>query len=607
MRLTKAKALKSGLSVLGVAFLCACSTLEPPLPQPFAKSDPLEVGFYAGGSLTKTAINPDGLSASWVAGDRIALWAKNSAGAFSLSNQAFTTYGADRGFAYFSTTLGSTMPEDSYTYYACHPVPTSTSGTLATFHLPSTQNGKAGNGADILIATPATYGALRAKPEVEDHSGMSLRMNHVLHQMRFFVPSGEDRLSGEKIEKILLTFPRSVVGTISADVADPAAAVSLSEGSSTITLTLSEQLAASSSASDIHYACAAIAPTSFEQGETFSIKVYSQTLVGTADPVDLKCRTFEGGHSTPVKILLTNVHQYGRLRVTLAGNNLGEPIQSITLTAPSGCKWPTTGSNVCTFSGGIEVGESYEFIFDDMAEYRKFSSQTIAVNFDSEHVNTTVNVAMPNMSSGTTASFSATAPWLLYEDFSTVGSFSEEDEYKTSSLGAHGPYSFLNGWTGGRIGAEAGHCIRIGCRRETSADYDARVDSAPIIPLKKAANLSVVFDYGNASKFLDVKIGSLVLATGDVGMTYKLGYSTSADGYASNSTDGTFEGGDNDVYTHEQSGSYTSTPYPASHVLHNVPTGTVRIAWRAEIEHHAGTTNTTAWLYIDNVRVQIAQ
>ena len=40
--------------------------------------------------------------------------------------------------------------------------------------------------------------------------------------------------------------------------------------------------------------------------------------------------------------------------------------------------------------------------------------------------------------------------------------------------------------------------------------------------------------------------------------------------------------------------------------VHDVPAW-FRLAWRTEIEHQAGTTNTTAWLYIDNIKVQITQ
>ena len=86
-----------------------------------------------------------------------------------------------------------------------------------------------------------------------------------------------------------------------------------------------------------------------------------------------------------------------------------------------------------------------------------------------------------------------------------------------------------------------------------------------------------------------------------------MGYVTSTQGYKSGATDGTFEDG-NSFYVKEYSGSYTSTPNTAQYTIHNVPAGGVfRLTIRTEIEHQAGTNNTTAWLYIDNVKIKIAK
>lgn len=102
------------------------------------------------------------------------------------------------------------------------------------------------------------------------------------------------------------------------------------------------------------------------------------------------------------------------------------------------------------------------------------------------------------------------------------------------------------------------------------------------------------------------QFGGISLITNpDVGQTYFIGYVTSTEGYKSGDDDGTFET-ENQRYLFEKSGSYDSTPNTDTYYLNNVPTGTVRITWRTEVQHQAGTNNTTCWLYIDNVKVQIA-
>ncbi len=184
-----------------------------------------------------------------------------------------------------------------------------------------------------------------------------------------------------------------------------------------------------------------------------------------------------------------------------------------------------------------------------------------------------------------------------------MGTFSYDDEYTSGfNTGSKNAHSFLDGWTGARIGAQAGQCIRIACRRETSANYSARVDSAPLKgTLKSPVDLSIEFDYG-----ADNKYGGLVIITDpNVGQTCFIGYVTSSGGYKSGDTAGTFESV-NSFYLKEYTGSYTSTPNKASYTIHNAPAGGIfRLTLRTEIESQAGTTNTTDWLYIDNVKIKI--
>ena len=90
-----------------------------------------------------------------------------------------------------------------------------------------------------------------------------------------------------------------------------------------------------------------------------------------------------------------------------------------------------------------------------------------------------------------------------------------------------------------------------------------------------------------------------------MGQTCFIGYVTSSGGYKSGDTAGTFESG-NSFYLKEYTGSYTSTPNKASYTIHNAPAGGIfRLTLRTEIESQAGTTNTTDWLYIDNVKIKI--
>lgn len=588
--------------IIAAGLLCAFSSCQKGAVENVGNVGRHTIGFCTGEALTRTMMNPDGLTASWEKGDRIAVWAKNSAGEYTLNNTQFSVYGADGARAFFTATIDASMPEDRYTYFAVYPAPESVSGTKVTFTIPSVQGGRVSGGADIMIAAPVLHGPLDEVQELSDYTKLGVSLEHILHQFRLYLPENCGLEAGERIEKIVLDFPKPIVGKITADFGDPYAAPELSDGGSSITLKLSESLEVSSTEKR-NYAMVSIFPTSFDASDSFNVKVYSTTKIGTSGPINLGGRTFTAGHSTPVRILLSDVRDYARVRFTVSGNNLGENANAVRLTAPEGCVWGD-GSTVYEYRPGHEIttGESFEIVFEDTDAYKAFSDKDITVTFDTEHVDATQTVRMPNLTSLSIAEVSAAIPYLLYEDFSSVESFNSGDNYATSNAGSKSPKSFLNGWTGGRVGAEAGMCIRIACRRETSKGYDARVDSAPIISLKKSTDIKVSYDYGVNNKYG----GIAIITDGNVGQNVYIGYVTDTKGYSSGDDSGTFES-DNTFYAKEYTGSYTSTPNSDTRIIHSAPTGVLRITWRSEAEHQAGTTNTTCWLYIDNVKVQIAK
>lgn len=588
--------------IIAAGLLCTFSSCQKGAVENVGNVGRHTIGFCTGEASTRTMMNPDGLTASWEKGDRIAVWAKNSSGEYTLNNTQFSVYGADGARAFFTATIDASMPEDRYTYFAAYPVPESVSLTKATFTIPSVQDGKVSGGADIMIANPLLHGPLEEVKELSDYTRLGMSMEHLLHQFRFYLPEGEDKLGGEAIVKMVLTFPKPVAGKLVADFTDTEAAAEFSGEEKSITLKLSEPLVNSTS-SERKYAMAAFFPSSFEASESINIKIYTETKIANAYPVNLEGRTFAAGHSTPVRLRISDIREYGRLRFTVSSNNLGENANAVRLTAPQGCTWGD-GSTIYEYRPGHEIttGETFEIPFENLDTFRTFSGKDVTVTFDTEHVDATQTVRVPDLTTLNFAEISAGLPYLLYEDFSGVESFNSGDNYAMSNAGSKSPKSFLNGWTGGRVGAEAGMCIRIACRRETSIGYDARVDSAPIISLKKSTDIKVSYDYGVNNKYG----GIAIITDGNVGQNVYIGYVTDTKGYSSGDDSGTFES-DNTFYAKEYTGSYTSTPNSDTRIIHSAPTGVLRITWRSAAEYQAGTTNTTCWLYLDNIKVQIAK
>ena len=629
------------LAVLATILLILCQSCSLDSQDFMNMNDgPQVVGFHAGGgSQTRTQMLPNGLSADWEAGDELAVWARNSSGSYVLSNKIFKTYGLDGQRGFFTSTLDSAMPEGTYTYYCCYPAPVSVNGTKVTFDVPAVQDGKASGGADIMIATPVQHGALTAVPDPEDHSGMSMTMNRMMHQFRFYIPADNAVIGDEKITRIVLTFPGNVVGKATMDLADPTSASVLSEGSSKITMNLAAPLQASS-AQDTYYACMVMNPTAFDAGESVRVQAYTSSMIAQVDPIDLRARDFQAGHSTPVKLKVTAITDYPySLTFKVAANNLGENPNSITLTAPSGCVWTDGGTNVYTYSPGsqIEVGHQIVFRFEDEAAYKAFSGKSISVTYDSDNALMYQTVTVPDLTATAAGNVSLTVPYLFYEDFSGVSTFNDgHDNPKVGTasdtytgISELSSYS-MPGWYGTRIGVQGGTAMRICCRYEhvilAGAYYKGRAYTPFLSGIKdgKDVKISVSFRYGSNRSERDPLFGSppkkqAIMyfgintqgtvtnpdqSEGDIidnvtGMISGSGFSSSTPSSLnpmvikgeSMSTSG---------------GSYTSFEGTKSVTIDNVDNG-MRLAWIVTTNNTSSNTNGNYWLYIDDIKVQLTK
>lgn len=589
--------------------------------------DAHRVGFYAGGVNTRTEMLPNGLSAAWEAGDEIAVWAKNSAGTYILNNQAFKTYGLDYERGFFSSELASAMPQDSYTYYCCYPRPLSVSGTDAVFNIPARQDGKVRDGADIMIATPATYGALAPVPDPEDHSGLSMTMNRMMHQFRFYIPASDTKLQGEAVERIKLTFPDEVVGNVTLDLADPSQKAVLSEGSASIDLRLAEPITLAAQ----NYACVAFCPTAFEAGKSLEVRAYTSDKIVVVDSIDLCARDFQAGHSTPVKLKIKEVKEYPYSIVfKVKANNLGEKPNTITLTAPSGCIWTEGGSNVFTYSPGrkIEVGEEIAFRFEDAAAYRAFSGKSIAVTYDSDNALLSSNVSVQNLSSVDNASISLTVPYLFFEDFSGITDFNDghdnpntgmaSDTYVglTNNLDDLTKESALSGWSGVRVGVSSG-ALRLCCRYQNvlwkGAYYKGQLYLPSLTNIKdgKDVNISVSFRYdGNSTHskatpimYLGVNMLNPLVNPDDADLIS--GVITGA-GYGNKNPSTLSPVAISGQNLSNSGGSYTNIRNTQTVTIENFD-NSLRLAWFVTTTDSRGNTNSNSWLYLDDIKVQITK
>lgn len=560
---------------------------------------------FATDAVTKTILSPDASRVSWAADDVLSLWASDLQGNTVLTNQKFVVYGLDGTRAVFTSNLPEEMAPGLYNYIASCPSPSSLSGSVARFELPSRQDGRLGSGADIMLSSMETGHQLGTLNGSGEMTMLNLNMHHLVHMLKFYLPEGSNGLNGEPVSRMAFTIDRSGAGSIEVDLSAPNAAPVCTPEAGSVILEPAEALTPSASAQERNYLCAAVLPADFTQYDMLCVKLYSANYSATLDPIPLVGRSFKAGHSTPVALRVASVEANYNFRISLNSNNIGEPVRKLSIYAPTGCVWGDNGASLLTLenASGLTPEDVQTIIFSDPEPFLAFAGKTLSVVYDTDHIMLVQNVTLPSLEGLHNAEIALDAPYLLNEDFSQVTAISSNDAYSGGSIaGDKTAVAFLDGWSGARMGATAGGCIRLAARREGSgvvnSNYAARVDSAPLAVIKAPVDLELSFDYGVNNKYS---------FSCDFGSTTYVGYVNSNQNYSSDDESGVYETAVNFITSNDKDSDW-STPRKANFVLSSVEAGSdIRISWRTVPEKQGKLGNTTNWFYIDNVKVRVKQ
>ncbi len=604
--------MKHWTTLLLLPLLCAaCSKNTDEATDPATRS--IEVAIGSGPRLdirpqstTRTELGDDGVSVKWQTGDRLALWAVNSAAQTVVDAAAFSLYHYNA--TYNSASFRGSIPqmaEETYTYYAVSPVPASTEGLRASYDIPAVQDGAFHGEWDVMVATPIEGADALREHDKKDASGISdntdivnLQFAHKMHVLKIAIPHND---LGEPVSEIVLTFPTPVVGRLTVDAANPDAAAELSESSNTLTLRFAEP---KDVGAEVY---ALIAPVTLEEGQEVSIVASSSALESeerTFAPAD---RTFAAGHTTPINYNIpAAAEQLTQLVFTLTEtgvNTLGEAINTFTVTAPEGWSFED-GSQSRTFD---VTGTG-----DYTVRFRGYTNPTqempgFQVTYDSEHALLTETFTLPAVTAGAVnrvASFRV--PYLFEEDFSGIEQTRESEntelltDYNLADWGAS-RYSMAPG----RLACAV--WIASSTEGIFGGSHCGRLDS-PVLPLKKSANIEVSYSIG----------GSRVSGAAFLGTSYWV--SVCQFGTETNPASFPISGEENvptnliETFRPDIGGSMTEslpTP-PKQYTIYNVEVGT-RLSWRCTYEMESSTgssptlTRKTLYLYLDDIRVSIAQ
>ena len=613
--------------------LAACS--ENPEDGTVPAASPFEVSIGSGARLdirarsaTRTSLDEGGEEVRWQEGDRLTLWARNSASETVLDGAAFTLYhyNATYNSASFRGSIRP-MPEDTYTYYAVSPVPASTDGLRAGYDIPAVQDGAFHGEWDVMVATPIEGAGPLREHDKKDANGISdntdvvdLQFAHKIHVLKIAIPRND---LGEPVSEITLTFPSPVAGRLTVDASDPAADGVLAGSGNTLTLRFSEP----KDAGAVVYAM--IAPLTLGEGETVSIVAAGATseseprtfVPATAD------RRFAAGHTTPINYNIPAAAQeLTRVTFRLAEtgiNTLGEAIDTFTVTAPEGWTFEdNTRSRTFDVTG---TG-------DHTVRFRSYTNPTeemagFQVTYDSEHALLTEEFTLPAVTVGGETVVEFRVPYLFEETFGGITDFSHDDNLGTGATNSGNNTAVdlsgygLSGWTGARCGASAGKAIRICSRNECAAltrgSYHGRTDTPTLSALKGSCKVIVRFNYSinrNSNQ-------------GNVLQPYfAAGITDASDRNATSNLWGSFISGEGNpgtilqynipavVYDLNDSGALNGSfdNIPLQGEFSTTASASQRLVW--EVYMKSGEPRAFAtyyysnnWVYLDNIRVSIAQ
>ncbi len=552
-----------------------------------------EVGFELCGEATRTSIDPDGVTTRWAPGDKMAVWAQDAAGNYTLENTTFRFhhYSDEFDHGYFVANIAS-MAEGDYTYMLAYPTPQSVSGTQATYSVPATQSGAYDGKYDIMIAEPAVADALSAERKVE----INTVMRHQMHAVKITVPEGRN-LYGTRFYRLEITFPNPVVGDITLDITNPDAEPVYSNMSNVVVLESAEGFDAGS------VLWAFVLPGTVDGDVSYRVK--GERRHSNVATYSLS-KQMQKGRVTPINMAIPTIYPYyTAVTLSIEANNLGEDFNYFDV-------YDNNGNHM----GRFTPNATNKYIIDYEGEFDadQYDNSTWRVVYDSEHAIVEDTVQFGDMTDYSEHYYSTEVPYLLYEDFSTIASYSRD--VVTSAQGttttaydlSEGTYGLRSGWTGARTGGEAGTAIRVGGRVDevvfgTTRTY-GRLDSPALSGIKSGVkvNVKVSFNYSGgrdgSSKYSPwAKIGYHTTTGNIEGHT-----TTFSDSWSSKNVDAEV-----DISPITVTSSWSSITQEATYTF-NEFTNAHRLSWVVTGSGRSNSiTNGNNWIYLDNIKVQIAQ
>ena len=538
-------------------------------------------------------------------------------------------------------------------------------GSTLSFTIPQTQYGQFRADMDLMIAKATSKPALEVcKVTKRDDLGkiidstkpinnIGLMFYHRTHILHFTIPQDVTNNLGAAIKRVHLVFPDAVVGTLKVDIKSDVVYDSNNGITSPVPV-----YSNTNNKITVEFASPKRA------GDDFWVMTLPH--VGGMENVDIRFEDVDGNVSQRRQVTFANMAANSVTPVTVqtipaaAGvtsfsytvgkNNLGEPLTSMNITLPAGCYFTNFEQS---YKAELEDGKHTFSVFNDMLS--AVEGKTLPFELESEHALFSQTVSFENLAVGQANDLDAiNVPYLFAEDFSGIPTFSDGHDnigvggtasdrwYGITDLSAKS--STLAGWYGARVGGESGKSVRICCRYEDvlvgNAYYKGRIYT-PFLKnikddVKNGVKISVSFNYSGARS--EMKETKGYWTTNKWGIPYYkteevlpnknpvfyFGIDTQENVENPDDPDSiiggwTGSGGYGDQYPSSLSnlgvdkevvttlnGGWNSISSSKTVTLSGVNNKS-RLAWIVTTDSEASAVNANYWLYIDNIKVQIAK
>lgn len=534
----------------------------------------------------------DWTTALWTKNDEVFVWATADAGSsYALRAQRFTLayFGVSFSSGVFTATVPE-MPAGRYTYTGVSPAPAEIAGTQVTYRLPAVQTGRIDGKYDILAATPITGAdALPSFDSFQQMTGtapsLSLSFRHKCHALRIEVPAGRHHWNGARITRLQIDFPVEVVGTVSFDAAHPDEAMSLADGSRSLTLDLSSPLTDEENS----YVWAFINPTAVSGDISFtaySAEGYrSHTLT---IPVD---KMLEAGHITPVSLTIPEELPVSCLDFSIADySRLGEEPTAFEVQAPEGMTF-RDGTTSKSFTKNPDNRYTVEFYADLYGELLK--TQPLTILYESASAVGVRGETPVAFAGAERTEVRLVAPYLFSEDFSRTN-YNDAHAEDDGSTGFEMTDANLPGWTGSRWKVDQQSLeFRTWVPASTTVGINTgRVDT-PALPIRpnKAVKIKITYKIGATTDASPKPLCTF-------GLTHKSGALAGGSGRI-NYPDTQIE-----EFQLDKNGSPTNLPTSKVYTVDIPEKETTRLTWVGN-KASGIATRKTFYFYIDDICVTI--